>query len=209
MMSTFGIFGLSGQACAAGSRLLVHRSLHDELVDRLSGFAKGMAMGDPLNPATMLGPVIAPAHNARIRGFVADGTEAGATIAFAGDLKDLDPDRFVPPQILTGVTPQMALWKQEVFGPVLSVTAFDDDDEAIALANDTVYGLAAGLWTQDVGRAHRVASRIDAGVVWVNTYGTLPVQVPFGGFKQSGWGKEGGRDALVDYTRVKSVIVEA
>jgi len=210
MMSTFGVFGLSGQACAAGSRLLVHRDIHDALVDGIGAFAGNMGIGDPLDPATILGPLISASRRARVREMIGTARDQGAAQRTAIEVpaKVGDAGHFIGPHVFTGVTREMDLWREEVFGPVLAVTPFDSEDEALALANDTEFGLAAGVWTADIGRARRMASQINAGIVWVNTYGTLPVDLPFGGFKQSGWGKEGGRHALADYTRVKSVILE-
>jgi acyl-CoA reductase-like NAD-dependent aldehyde dehydrogenase len=210
MLSTMGIFGLSGQACAAGSRLLVHESVHDELVEGIAAFGQGLALGDPLDPSTMMGPLNNARHCQRVASMIERAIEQGATIHRLGEVpeKFQESGTYLAPVIFTDVTPEMDIWREEVFGPVLCVTKFSDEKEALALANDTEYGLAAGVWTKDISRAHRMASRLNAGVVWVNTYGMLPSSVPFGGFKGSGWGKEGGRDALLEYTRIKNVMVD-
>ncbi len=210
MLSTMGIFGLSGQACAAGSRLLVHESVHDELVEGIAAFGQGLALGDPLDPSTMMGPLNNARHCQRVASMIERAVEQGATIHRLGEVpeKFQESGTYLAPVIFTDVTPEMDIWRDEVFGPVLCVTKFSDEKEALALANDTEYGLAAGVWTKDISRAHRMASRLNAGVVWVNTYGMLPSSVPFGGFKGSGWGKEGGRDALLEYTRIKNVMVD-
>jgi aldehyde dehydrogenase (NAD+) len=210
MLSTMGIFGLSGQACAAGSRLLVHESVHDELVEGIAAFGQGLALGDPLDPSTMMGPLNNERHCQRVASMIERAVEQGATVRRLGEVpeKFQESGTYLAPVIFTDVTPEMDIWRDEVFGPVLCVTKFSDEKEALALANDTEYGLAAGVWTKDISRAHRMASRLNAGVVWVNTYGMLPSSVPFGGFKGSGWGKEGGRDALLEYTRIKNVMVD-
>jgi acyl-CoA reductase-like NAD-dependent aldehyde dehydrogenase len=209
MLSAMGIFGLSGQICAAGSRLLVEQTVHDDVVERITQTADGLPMGDPLTPWTMLGPLIHTDHRDRVRAAVQAGIDAGATLAWKGDLNGLsEQGSFLAPHVLTGVTPDMPIWKDEIFGPVLCVTPFESEAEAIELANATEYGLAAGIWTQNLGRAHRVARRIRAGVVWVNTYGMLPHNAPFGGMKQSGWGREGGVEALSNYVQTKNVLVD-
>jgi len=210
MMSTLGIFGLTGQACAAGSRLLVHRSVHDQLLGGIAAFAQGLQVGDPMDPSTMLGPLISGQHKDRVQSFIDNGEPEGASLHLKAELREGlgNGTNFLGPHIFTGVAPGMTLWDDEVFGPVLSVTPFDSDEEALHLANETQYGLAAGVWTEKLSRAHKMANGLEAGVVWINNYGTLPNNVPFGGFKQSGWGKEGGRDALMEYTRVKNVLVD-
>ena len=209
MLSSLGVFGLSGQICAAGSRLLVQRSVHDDVVERLIESAKSLAPGDPLVPWTMLGPLIHTDHRDRVQAALQAGLDSGATLAYAGKVNGLGEEgSFMAPHILTGVTPDMPVWKHEIFGPVLCITPFEDEAEAIRLANATEYGLAAGIWTRDLARAHRVARAVRAGVVWVNTYGLLPHNAPFGGMKGSGWGREGGAEALSGYTQTKNVLVD-
>jgi acyl-CoA reductase-like NAD-dependent aldehyde dehydrogenase len=208
MQSAMGVFGLSGQACAAGSRVLVERSIHDQVVADLTRVAGSLGLGDPLQPYTMLGPLNSEAHADHVRSMIAEAQEDGATLHHATPVPEECGPAFVGPHIFTNVTPDMRLWKNEVFGPVAAVTAFDTEEEALSLANDTEFGLAAGIWTQNLGRAHRMAHRIRAGVIWVNCYGTLPNNVPFGGFKKSGAGREGGVHALAEFTQVKNVLID-
>ena len=208
MMASMGVFGMSGQACAAGSRLLVQRSVYETVLEQVAGMAQGLPIGDPMDGFTMVGPLVSTAHRERVQALVAAGKAEGARVHLEVPVPDgLEGGSFLGPVIFADVTPEMQIWREEVFGPVLCVTPFDSEEEAIALANDTSYGLAAGVWTQDIDRAHRVAHAISAGTVWINTYGVLPHTAPFGGFKQSGWGREGGRDALLEYTQIKNVMV--
>jgi aldehyde dehydrogenase (NAD+) len=166
-----------------------------------------MVLGDPLEPATEMGPVANARQLATVNGFVARALAAGAQ-AVTGGAPSARGGLFVDPTILVGVGSEMEIAREEVFGPVLAVLSFEGEDEAVALANDTRYGLAAGVWTKDVHRAHRVAHRLRAGSVWVNAYRAVAPNVPFGGFGASGWGRENGLDAVHEYTETKAVWVE-
>jgi (Z)-2-((N-methylformamido)methylene)-5-hydroxybutyrolactone dehydrogenase len=203
-----GIFAATGQTCMAGSRLLVHRSVHDEVVRRISERARSIKLGDPLDPETEMGPVVNQAQFDRITAAVRQAVEEGATVAAGGGPDPVKGGLFIEPTILTGVTNRMTIATQELFGPVLVVIPFDSEEEAIALANDSDFGLACGIWTTNVQRAHRVAAKVRAGTVWINAYRIVAPNAPFGGFKQSGIGRENGVDGLREYTESKSVWVE-
>jgi aldehyde dehydrogenase (NAD+) len=203
-----GIFAATGQTCIAGSRLLVHESIHDELVARLVKRAKTIKLGDPLDPETEMGPVAFRDQLNKVMGLIGSGVDEGANLAYGG-VQDPDAgELFVQPTILTDVDNGMEIAQEEVFGPVLGVLKFKTEEEAIELANDTRFGLAAGIWTKDVHRAHRVAHRIRAGTIWVNSYRTISFTTPFGGFGMSGWGRENGPEVIDHYTETKSVWVE-
>lgn len=206
-----GIFAATGQTCIAGSRLLVHNSVKAELVARLSERVASIRMGDPLDVATEVGPIAFDQQLDKVLSYVKLGIEEGARVVCGGG-RPKSPETangyFIEPTILDGVNNQMRVAREEIFGPVLSVIGFDDEEEAIRIANDTPYGLAAGIWTRDVQRAHRVAHRVSAGSVWINTYRVLAHNVPYGGFKTSGIGRENGLEGLSAYLQTKSVWVE-
>jgi aldehyde dehydrogenase (NAD+) len=206
-----GIFGAAGQTCVAGSRLLVQRSVYDHVLQEVSGRAAAIRLGDPRDTATEMGPVANRPQYDRILSMMSDARDAGARVTAGGGAASgdgLGKGLFIAPTVLADVDPGDRIAQQEVFGPVLSMIPFDTEAEAVAIANSTEYGLAAGIWTQDLGRSHRVTAALEAGVVWVNTYRSTAAQAPFGGTKQSGYGRERGEDALADYTYVKNVMVD-
>ncbi len=204
------IFASCGQSCVAGSRLLVQKSVHDEVVEKLARASARIPVGMPTDPDTQIGPVNNAAQWQKVDAMVCAATQGGASIATGGGKPEAlrGGGYFYAPTVLTGVTPDMDIAREEVFGPVLSVLTFDTEEEAIALANGTPYGLAGAVWTQDVARAHRVAAKVRAGTFWINSYKTINVMSPFGGFGRSGYGRSSGREALAAYTQTKSVWVE-
>ncbi|MDA9639875.1 aldehyde dehydrogenase family protein [SAR116 cluster bacterium] len=200
-------FGNNGQSCTAGSRLFVHHSLNDQVMSGLVDMAEGLSIGPGMaDPGHDLGPVISKVQMEKILGFVDRSQQAGAHIAAGGERADM-PGWFIPPTIVSEVDDTMEIAREEVFGPVLSMLSFADEDEVLARANSTPYGLAAGLWSQDVGRVRRMADRLAAGTVWVNCWGETDAASPFGGVKQSGYGREMGRDAIGLYSQTKSVWI--
>lgn len=203
------IFAGAGQSCTAGSRLLVHRSIHDRFVAMLAEAAGRLRVGAPLDPVTEIGPIANRPQFERISRMVNAGRDEGAQVACGGGRPTgLAKGFYYAPTILTLARPSMGVVRDEIFGPVLSVLAFDDEDEAIALANNGVFDLAGAVWTKDVGRAHRVAAKVRAGSFWINGYRTLSVMTPFGGMHGSGYGRSSGYDAMLEYTQPKSVWVE-
>jgi aldehyde dehydrogenase (NAD+) len=200
-----GIFYNQGEICTAGSRLLVEQGAHDSIVERLVEGAKKWPVGDPMDPKTRVGPMVSKAQMETVMRYVEIGRKEARLCA--GGERVGGRGYFVQPTIFDRVTPAATIAREEIFGPVLSVIPFKDVDEAVAIANDTEYGLSAGVFTRDIGRAHAVAHRLKAGTVWINTYNVFDNASPFGGYKQSGFGREMGHEAIELYTELKSVWV--
>jgi len=208
--ATTGIFYGKGEVCAAGSRLLVDKSIKNEFVDKVASRAKKMTPGDPLDPKTRLGAISSKRQLENNLRYIAIATKEGAQLVAGGARADIGTGKgyFLQPTVFDGVTPEMTIAREEIFGPVLAAIEFGDVDEAIARANDSQYGLAAAVWTKDIKKAHYVARKLQAGTVWINTYNIYDTAAPFGGYKHSGFGREMGMHALEHYTQVKSVWVD-
>ncbi len=204
-----GIFYGKGEVCAAGSRILVERAVYDDFVEQFAGRARQMTVGDPMDEKTRLGAIVSEEQLERVMGYIEAGKAEGARLVAGGERTTVNGrGNFVTATVFADVEPPMRIAQEEIFGPVAAVIPFDDMEDAIAKANQTIYGLAAGIWTRDVGKAHRVAAEIQAGTVWINTYNQYDSASPFGGYKQSGFGRDlGWESALEKYTQVKSVWV--
>lgn len=207
-----GAFSAAGQTCVAGSRILVQREVYEEFLTRYTEAVGRLRVGDPRDPRTHIGPLASAGALARVESYVEDAVQHGAKALTGGRRAVVDDEAgngfWYQPTVLVDAGPDLAVCREEVFGPVVTVHPFDTEDEAVALANSTEFGLAAGFWTRDSARAHRLAGRLEAGVVWVNTYRLLHWSVPFGGYKQSGLGRENGVEAVAEFLQTKSVITE-
>ncbi len=207
-----GIFAATGQTCIAGSRLLVQDSIHDAFVERLLAVARTARMGDPMSADTQVGPITTPPQYRKVLEYIDIARAEGATAVLGGD-KGTAPECgtgwFVQPTIFTGVRNHMRIAQEEVFGPVLSVIRFEDEADALRIANDVRFGLAAAVWTQDIGRAMRMSEKLQAGTLWINTYRAVSFMAPFGGYKDSGLGRENGIDAVREYLQTKSVWINS
>jgi aldehyde dehydrogenase (NAD+) len=205
-----GIFAATGQTCIAGSRLLLERSIHDRFLEKLLALARTAKMGDPANPETQVGPVTTPPQYQKVLDYIGVARDEGAKLELGGGpakRAECGDGWFVEPTVFSGVRNDMRIAQEEVFGPVLAVIPFEGEDDAVRIANDVRFGLAAGVWTQDMGRAIRMAERVRAGTVWVNTYRAVSFMSPFGGYKASGLGRENGMDAIREYLQTKSVWI--
>jgi aminomuconate-semialdehyde/2-hydroxymuconate-6-semialdehyde dehydrogenase len=200
-------FWNQGEICLCGSRIFVERSIHDEFVERFAAAAKKLRIGDPLDDTTDVGALISDAHLQKVMGYIDLATKEGGTIVAGGHRVDR-AGYFVEPTIITGLGTDCRVLQEEIFGPVVTITPFDSDDEAIAFANSTRYGLSATVWTRDLSRAHRVAANLDAGTIWINCWLLRDLRVPFGGMKESGVGREGGFESLNFFTEAKNVCVK-
>ena len=198
------IFFNHGQCCCAGSRLYVEKPIFDRVVEGVAGYAKKIAVGSGLDPETEMGPLVSEEQLSRVCGYLESGFSEGATAVVGGHKKG-DKGYFVEPTVLVNTRENMKVVQEEIFGPVVAVMSFDDPEEILPRANDSEYGLAAAVWTRDIGKAHRAAEYLRAGTVWINCYNIFDAALPFGGYKQSGWGREMGHDALSLYTQTKAI----
>jgi len=202
----FGVFFNHGQVCTAGSRVFVQKKIYPEFVEKSTKLAKERKLGDPLHPDTQQGPQVSQEQFDRILGYIETGKKEGARLATGGQRVG-NKGYYIQPTVFADCKDNMKIVREEIFGPVMSIMPFDDIDEIIARANDTEYGLAAGLWTKDVAKAHYVASKLKAGTVWVNCFNVYDSAQPFGGFKQSGLGRELGSEGMDNYLETKTVTV--
>jgi len=204
-----GIFYGKGELCSAGSRLLVEESVHDALMEKVVDRAKKMTPGDPLDPKTRLGSLVSEKQRENVARYVAAGRKEGAQLVAGGNAASVNgKGAFFEATVFDGVAPSMTIAREEIFGPVLATLSFKNEDEAVAIGNATIYGLAAAVWTRDIKKALRAAKALKAGTVWVNTYNFYDPGLPFGGYKESGFGRERGHAALEEYTQVKSIWVD-
>jgi len=202
------IFSNAGQVCVAGSRLYVQASVYEQVVSGIADIARQMKVGASTNPDHDMGPLISAKHLNSVSKMIDQGVSEGGVIIAGGRRLELDGGYFVEPTVFSDVNHSMSIVKEEVFGPVLVAMPFAENDDIVALANDSDFGLAASVWTQDIAKAHKTAAAIRAGLLWINCHGIPDMAVPFGGYKQSGWGRENGYEALLQYTELKSVVAK-
>jgi betaine-aldehyde dehydrogenase len=205
-----GNFYSAGQVCSNATRVFVQSGIHDAFLDRLAARAERIVLGDPMDECVTMGPLVSESHGLKVLDFIARGRAEGARLVTGGErarIQGFEAGVFVQPTVFADVTDAMTIAREEIFGPVMSVLRVGTEDEAVARANSTPYGLAAGVFTRDLAQAHRVVARLDAGTTWINAYNLTPVEMPFGGVKASGLGRENGRAALDHWSRVKSVYV--
>jgi betaine-aldehyde dehydrogenase len=203
-------FYSAGEVCSNGTRVFVHKSVRKAFLDKLVSRVKRMTVGDPLDPATQVGSLISGEHMEKVLGYIEKGKHEGAKVLAGGKRLTkgaLAKGFFVAPTIFDGCRDDMAVVREEIFGPVMAVLSFDDEDEVVRRANATEYGLAAGVFTRDLARGHRVIAKLEAGTCWLNHYNVTPIELPFGGVKGSGLGRENGKAAIEHYTQLKSVYV--
>lgn len=203
--AVFGAYFNAGECCNAGSRLILHRDIADEVTRRIAGLSAKVKVGDPLDPETQVGAIITPQHLEKIAGYVSAASKDGAAVAHGGTALDLGMGQFMAPTILSSVRPDMAVAREEVFGPVLSVLTFETTEEAIRIANAIDYGLSAGVWSRDFDTCLTIGRRVRAGTIWMNTFMDGASELPFGGYRQSGLGRELGRHSVEDYTETKTL----
>jgi aldehyde dehydrogenase (NAD+) len=202
-----GVFFNSGQVCAAGTRIFVQKDIYKDFVSELTQMSARMTTGNPLDPKTKLGPVVSKEQYDRVNGYLEAGQREGATLATGGGVTE-GKGYYIQPTIFTDVKNDMKIAREEIFGPVATTIAFNDENDAVFQGNDTTYGLAAAVWTKDISRAHKVARALKSGTVWVNCYGVTDTAMPFGGYKQSGFGREGSRHVIDLFTQIKSVYIK-
>jgi betaine-aldehyde dehydrogenase len=203
-------FYSAGEVCSNGTRVFVHRAVKDAFLAKLKTRVEKMTVGDPLDPKTQVGALISQDHMSKVLGYIDRGRKEGAKILVGGDRVTsgaLGAGWFVEPTVFDGCSDDMAIVREEIFGPVMAVLSFAEEDEVIQRANDTEYGLAAGIFTRDLARGHRVIARLEAGTCWINHYNVTPIELPFGGVKRSGLGRENGKAAIEHYSQLKSVYV--
>jgi phenylacetaldehyde dehydrogenase len=205
--SASAVFFNQGQICTAGSRLFVHKSIFDKVIEGVADQTKKFTVGPGMNESTNLGPLVSKEQLGRVCGYLDSGAKEGAKTIVGGH-RIGNTGYFVEPTILVDVKPHMKVVREEIFGPVVTAIPFNDPDDVVRFANDTIYGLASAVWTRDIGKAHRMAAKLRAGTVWINCYNVFDPALPFGGYKQSGWGRENGHSALELYTESKSVCAQ-